>query len=285
MNEIAYFTGRRAVLATMHGKEQVIAPLFAKAFNMHVFVPDNLNTDRFGTFTRDVKRPSDQRSTARLKAMKAMAMTTSDVGIASEGSFGMDPSIPFVPSNTELVILIDRLHGIEIIGGHLSLDTHMHHAYVTSVAEALAFAADHDFPHHGIVLRRNERSVRGMRKDITTLVELEQEVSNMLRRRWVKSVFLESDMRGHRNPTRLSNIAKATEDLIRKMNSFCPQCGIPGFDYIEIQKGLPCNRCALPTDNVLAHVYRCQRCLHQNTRLFPYGKETANPAECQYCNP
>lgn len=269
----------------MHGKEQVIAPLLAEAFKIDVFIPDNLDTDRFGTFTRETKRPADQLGTARMKAMEAMAMTTSDLGMASEGSFGAHPSIPFVPCNTELVILIDRLHNIEIVGGHISLDVHMHHAYVNSVADALAFAADHDFPRHGIVLRRNERSIRGLRKDIATLGDLEQEVSRMLRRRWVKSVFLESDMRGHRNPTRLSSIAKATEDLIRKMNSFCPQCGIPGFDYIEIQRGLPCSRCALPTDHVISHVYQCQRCLHRRTQQFPYGKEAADPAECQYCNP
>jgi len=280
-----YFQKRRAVLATMHGKEKIIAPLLAEAFALDVFVPSVMDTDRFGTFTRDIKRPADQRATARLKALKAMEITGADLGIASEGSFGVHPSMPFAPSNTEIVILIDRIHDLEILGGYLSLHTHMHHATVTSVAEAIAFATSHDFPRHGLILRRSERSVRGMQKDIASITELEKEVSTMLRWSWRKSVFLETDMRADRNPTRCINIEKAAADLICKMNCLCPTCGIPGFDYGEIRKGLPCRHCNLPTGNVLSHLYRCKKCGYEKEKVFPYGKEHADPGQCQFCNP
>lgn len=280
-----YFQKRRAVLATMHGKEKVIAPLLADAFMLDVFVPSAMDTDRFGTFTREIKRPADQLATARLKALKAMDITGADIGIASEGSFGVHPSMPFAPSNTEIVLLIDRVHDLEILGGYLSLETHMHHATATSIAEAIAFATSHDFPRHGLILRRSDRSVRDIQKDITSVAELEKEVATMLRWSWTKKVFLETDMRAHRNPTRCLAIAKATEDLIRKIHHLCPICGIPGFDYGEIRKGLPCSHCHLPTDNVLSHLYRCKKCGYEEEKVFPYGKEVADPGECAFCNP
>jgi len=272
-------------MATMHGKEQAIAPPLEKEFSMHLFVPPHFDTDQFGTFTRDIKRPADQLATARLKALKAMEITGADIGIASEGSFGVHPSMPFAPSNTEIVILIDRIHDLEIIGGYLSLHTHMHHTSVISAPEALAFAVDHDFPCHGLILRENERSTRGMQKEVTSLDALEQAVAKMLQESLRKNVFLETDMRAHRNPTRLLNIAKATEDLIQKMKRFCPVCETPGYDYDEIRKGLECSHCGLPTDNVYSHVYKCAKCSHSEERVFPYGKKHADPGQCQLCNP
>ena len=64
------FINRVAVLATMHHKENVIAPLLKKQLGLEVVVPPNFNTDQFGTFTRDIKRPDTQIVTAKLKARK-----------------------------------------------------------------------------------------------------------------------------------------------------------------------------------------------------------------------
>jgi hypothetical protein len=51
--------GASAVVATMHGKERVIGPVLAHTFGLSVVVPDGLDTDRFGTFTREVARVGD----------------------------------------------------------------------------------------------------------------------------------------------------------------------------------------------------------------------------------
>ena len=67
------FRGRLAVLATMHRKEQAIAPVLEEALGLQVEVPPGLDTDRFGTFTREVPRPGTQLATARLKAQAALA--------------------------------------------------------------------------------------------------------------------------------------------------------------------------------------------------------------------
>lgn len=44
-----------------------------------------------------------------------------------------------------------------------------------------------------------------------------------------KSVYTETDMRSVFNPTRMNVIEKATEQLVEKIKSVCPNCKIPGF--------------------------------------------------------
>ena len=52
------FRGRLAVLATMHRKEQAIAPVLEEMLGLRIEVAHGLDTDRFGTFTREIPRPS-----------------------------------------------------------------------------------------------------------------------------------------------------------------------------------------------------------------------------------
>jgi hypothetical protein len=92
-------------------------------------------------------------------------------------------------------------------------------------------------------------------------------------------------MRSLYNPTRMSNIAKATEELVRKLQQLCPHCNFVNFDVVERLKGLPCELCGLPTQVTRAHVYRCDRCDFKQEVLFPDGIQLADPMYCSYCNP
>ncbi|MBM3504468.1 MAG: hypothetical protein FJX65_11400 [Alphaproteobacteria bacterium] len=47
---------RRAVLATMHGKERVFARPLRVALGLELVVPEGLDTDRLGTFSGEVER-------------------------------------------------------------------------------------------------------------------------------------------------------------------------------------------------------------------------------------
>ena len=89
----------------MHGKEKVIAPILEKELGVKVILPQNFDSDQFGTFTGDKARTGNQLEAARLKVQAAMKLTGADIGIASEGSFGAHPSIPFIQSNLELVFV------------------------------------------------------------------------------------------------------------------------------------------------------------------------------------
>ena len=104
MNSQTLFKDRIAVLGTMHKKERVIAPLLENELGVKVIVPENLNTDKFGSFTREIERPGSQIEAAKMKAQQALLLTSEDLAIASEGSFIPHPSLPYIPCNREVVI-------------------------------------------------------------------------------------------------------------------------------------------------------------------------------------
>ncbi|OCR02533.1 hypothetical protein BCD67_01200 [Oscillatoriales cyanobacterium USR001] len=286
MNEYLLLRDRIAVLATMHQKEQVMAPILEEQLGIKVIVPQNFNTDTFGTFTREIKRLGTQIEAARLKAEKAMALTGETLAFASEGSFGPHPIIPYLPANREIVILLDRANNLEIIGESLSTETNYNHQLVSSVEAAENFAQTVGFPAHGLVIIVGDYSEgKGeIFKGITTSEKLIEIVENSLKNS-PNGIHIETDMRAMYNPTRMKNIENATWDLINKFKHFCPQCGWPGFEIKESKKGLPCGFCYLPTQLVRSIIYRCQNCDFRQEELFPDGLETADPSFCQYCNP
>lgn len=279
------FAGRKIVIATMHKKERVIAPLLEQQLGVTAILADGLNTDKFGTFTREIKRTGNQLEAARKKAYAAMELTNTDLAIASEGSFGPHPFNPFIQSNLELILFIDKKHGLEIRGHHRTSETNMDGEYVTSVTEATDFAIKHGFPENGVILRVREKSNFGIHKDISTIEELSHRAQKMLSRPFVKKIFIESDMRAHKNPIRMNAIEKATLDLIENIHSHCPECQSPGFVAVDFEKGLQCSLCKIPTDLPIHDIYRCEKCnFSTKKRVTKYG-DLADPKYCGYCNP
>lgn len=283
MNQL--FAGRELVIATMHKKETVIGPLLEEALAVNIVVPVNFNSDQFGTFTREIKRHGDQLETARAKVFAAMEMTGAELGVASEGSFGTHPNIPFLQSNFELLVLIDKKYGYEIKGHHRTSNTNMRGEYVTTPDEALQFAESIGFPSHGVIVRENENSNGRIHKDIVDQEQLIKTVESMLSQALTKKVFIESDMRAHRNPTRMIAIQKATKDLLNNVNSYCPRCKAPGYMVVNFEKGLPCLLCGQSTQLPLKAVYECDHCRHQEKRLVTKYGDFADPSQCNYCNP
>jgi hypothetical protein len=96
---------------------------------------------------------------------------------------------------------------------------------------------------------------------------------------------METDMRSQYNPTRMNNIAKATADLVRKLQQLCPNCSFVNFDIVQRLKGLHCELCGLPTPVTRAHLYQCDRCGFKQEIDFPDGRQFADPMYCNYCNP
>lgn len=110
--------GRSAVLATMHHKERVIAPLLGRFLGLQVQVPAGFDSDRFGTFSRDVARTGSALDAARAKIAAGFAhLPDATVGLASEGSFGPPPELPFISMGVELVLLVDR-DSASVAGAH-----------------------------------------------------------------------------------------------------------------------------------------------------------------------
>ena len=287
MDSQTLFNNRVAVLATMHQKERVIAPLFEKKLGIQVRVPKNFDTDRFGSFTREIERSGSQIEAARLKAQKVLLLTGESLGIASEGSFAPHPSLPYISCNREVVIFIDRENNLEIIGEELSTDTNHSHTKVKDIKQAFEFAEKIGFPEHALVVMLSDcpKNSDEIIKGITTEAELVEAVTHSLIKSPNGTIHLETDMRAMYNPTRMKNIEKATYNLLEKINSFCPKCLTPGFDIVQRIQGLPCEWCSTPTTLTRAVIYKCQKCGFSKEKLFPDGKQFANPAQCIYCNP
>lgn len=286
MSDLEFFADRTVAIATMHHKEQAIAPLL-DPLGIKTVVPENFNTDRFGTFTREVPRSGSQIEAARRKALAAIEQTGLDLAIASEGSFTPHPAFAMLPCNRELVVLIDTLHDLEIVGECVSTDTNFNHCSVSNIDQAVTFANKVKFPSHALVVMTSQTATdtTDIIKGITDYDRLHEAVNVALARSTSGKIHLETDMRAMHNPTRMKTISEATRDLIQKMRSRCPNCLTPGFAVVDRIPGLPCELCGSPTNSTLADRYACNRCGFQQEKRYPNNVQAANPAYCSYCNP
>jgi len=273
----------RASLLTQHGKEKVICPEMLETCHLEVLHVTGYDTDQLGTFTRDVARKGSQLDAARAKARKGMALSGAEIGIASEGSFTNDPFTGLLPWNLELILLIDDKRKIEIFGfsGAAAQNSGKK---ISSWQELESFAAEAQFPSHHLVLRPDHEGDHDFFKGINSLEALKDAYNWAVKRSKTNRIHVENDLRAHANPTRMSNILKATKDLSKKMNSLCPQCPSPGFWISGIKKGLPCSACHAATELPLAHIWSCLQCDHQNIEDIK-TQITADPSKCNYCNP
>ncbi len=277
-----YF-GLQASLLTQHGKEAIISPELLSTNGLEVIHVNNYDTDKLGTFTRDIPRYGSQLDAARKKARIGMALSDTKIGIASEGAFGNDPYTGLLPWNYELVILIDDTRNLEITGFYGG-EAQSASKQVTSWDEVIAFLPEAQFPSHQLVIRPDDEYHPLCRKGINTIDSLE------LAYHWAKNlskngnIFLENDLRAHTNPTRIANILKATQDLAKKLNSLCPKCESPGFSVTKTKKGLLCANCGASTNLPISNIWSCLNCRHTK-EIAITNQAAADPSRCNYCNP
>ncbi len=278
-----FFKGRKAVIATKHKKDTVIAPIFEKELGLICIIPEELNTDLLGTFSGEIERVDDPVTTLRKKCIMAIEATGISLAIANEGSFGPHPTIFFAQANDELVMLLDQENNIEIIAREISTETNFNGAEIKSEEELLGFARQIGFPSHGIILKPAKNNYSLIFKNNPSAEELIQHFNTLINT--FGTAYAETDMRAMNNPTRMKNIEKATEKLVTKAKSVCPKCNTPGFDVYEAIKGLPCLMCGLPTNSTLKHILVCQKCNFQAEKMYPNGKQQEDPQFCDFCNP
>jgi len=109
------YAGRAAVLATRHGKERLLGRPLRVTPGLRLRVPPDLDTDALGTFTGEVARVGTPLEVARRKARLGMEAMGLPLGLASEGSFGPHPTIPFLPADHELLLFVDDERGVETV--------------------------------------------------------------------------------------------------------------------------------------------------------------------------
>ena len=277
------YARRRVALLTQHGKETVIASVLDAALGCRVERVTGYDTDLLGTFTRDIPRAGTQIEAARTKARLGMQLAGLPLGLASEGSFGPDPMVRMFPWNVEFLIFIDDECDLEIVGVAQG-KTNFAHVLVASWEEAEAFARNAGFPEHHLVVRPEHENDPRLRKGIADGAALRAAFDEAHALSGSRRVFIETDVRAHANPTRMENIRLAAEDLVKKLNSRCPACGLPGFGIVERLDGLPCEDCGAPTRETRAEVHGCLKCAHRITRERT-DRQSADPGRCDYCNP
>lgn len=265
------------VLLTCHRKESAVADSLRK-HGYEVQTYKHYDTDSLGTFTGEKSRDLNQAQTALKKAQLACELTGKRFGLGSEGSFGPHPQAFLLPWNMEVLAFWDSQHQHAIYAIHGTAQTNFASEKVSSLDAGFEFAEKVSFPSHGLILGTPSDSF--FKKGLQNLRDFKSSLENALK--LSPSVWLETDMRAHMNPSRMQAIAQTAEKLGVLLGSNCPQCKLPGYGLSELIKGAPCQECHSPTRVPKAEKWACSKCdfmeVHPHSRLAP-------AASCDRCNP
>jgi hypothetical protein len=282
-----YFSGKICVFVTMHEKESAVLPSLDGVQGLNIQTIKHINTDILGTFSGEIERQKDPLQTAIDKAELAKQFASADLALSSEGAFGPHPSMFFIPADQEWLVLKDLKADKYWAIHHISTNTNFNSIQPKNWDEIADFLSKIQFPSHGIIIKVLDKvtsSIDLIFKDINLVSKL-KEIYQTYHQVEQRTIILETDMRAHRNPTRMMVIAEAAEKLKSKLNSLCPSCAFPGFDTVEVESGLPCKWCKSPTRLIYRSLLRCQHCNFEDWKLFPQGSTEADPGNCDVCNP
>lgn len=272
------YEGITAVLTTKHNKEKVLAPILAQ---LHIAISHHeFDTDQLGTFSGEIRRELNQRDTALKKARIGMAATGLRYGIASEGSVGPDPFIPFINSTVEAIAWIDEVNGIELVEFERGLEVKALKTEALSIDSLTEFLKDAEFPEHGLIVYA--KSEKG---EIYKGLQSWQELDEAIKRCAISGpAVVESDLRAHMSPSRRAVIRRCAEKLVMRLGQICPQCEVPGFGVVSTISGAPCESCGeMVARTNIGFVEGCAKCDFKVEKLN--GKMFASAAECNGCNP
>ena len=288
------YQGATAALATMHGKEIAIAPAMRAQLGLNVITPPDLDTDVLGTFTGEISRVGTMRDVAIRKARLGMGISGLKIGIASEGSFGPHPHIPFFRAGLELMVFVDDERDLIITEALIAEEINHDEAVVLSASELEPFLPRVSFPDHALVVAPNltaspwwklhpERA--RSRKGIVSYDELVDAVARAGRISEDGRARITTDLRAHMNPTRMRAIARLASLLAVRIATECPECHAPGFGRVRPAPGLPCRDCGEESTIPRGDILRCVACEHEREKRRLPICGSAEPGECPRCNP
>ena len=282
-----HYSGATIILPTKHAKSVAIAPPFWSHLKADVleYVTD---TDQLGTFSGEIERHGSALDCARRKCELAFEMLEGRVEycLASEGSFGPHPLVPFLARDQEILYFIDRRRGFHLHLVHASEKTNYQMKAVSTLDELQAFAMSAQFPSHALVLRPNDRSAKDVLfKGIVDHIDLKRSFEKARCASSDSLVWVETDMRAQFNPTRLAVIGELADKMARRLATLCPSCDAPGWGMVNTEGGLICEGCGQPTDMIMHETHGCVLCSHTETRPRSDGLQTAPQMYCPCCNP
>ncbi len=287
------YRGAKAAMATMHGKEAAIAPAMEAHLGLEIVTPAGLDTDILGTFSGEIPRIGTMLEVAVRKARIGMRATGLGVGIASEGSFGPHPVVPFLRAGMELMVLVDDERSLIISESFVTDQTNHDVAVVVDVSELGEFLARVMFPSHALVVGPNQTDspwwrlhpqLKVIRKGIRAHGELADAVSYATRRSEDGRARVMTDMRAHMNPTRMQSITDLAALLAQRVATECPHCRAPGFGRFAVSSGIPCISCGEESIIPRGELWRCAVCNYACEEVKLPKLEFAQPADCPRCN-
>lgn len=269
------------VIASKHRKEEVIAPVFQRYWNCQVIKSD-LDTDLLGTFTGEIPRMSDHKTTCRQKALEASLAANQNIVIASEGSFGPHPLIPWVPIDHEVIVLIDKERDICIQEELIAYETNYQSLVIEQGSDLREFLEKVLFPTHALCLQ-----TKSLDQVIAKGIQTHEELSFSLEKGFALAdeLLLSTDMRALYNPTRMKVIGLLAEKLAQRILRCCPACQMPGFGMVDVAGSLPCQACHAPSNQYALEILACLKCAYQERQSRPDGKKNIDPQFCSFCNP
>lgn len=280
------YLGRIAALATQHGKESVIAPAFAEIAGLTVQVAA-IDTDRFGTFSGEVKRSQAPLATAVKKALAGMSAENLRLGLASEGTIGPHPVSGFMNVDTEIIVFIDDELDLVITEKVQSSEIVAQTITAGPNDDLTDFLRKADFPRHGLIVKSDcptspEDPTARIAKGITDLPALARAVQELSANG--NRVIIENDFRAHFSPSRMAVIGQCAELLAKRVAASCPGCGTPGWGHVDPIRGLACSDCGSVVEwAIQADRSGCQKC--ELIKVHPRLIQTVEPQWCNSCNP
>lgn len=281
------YSGCCMVLTTKHAKSIAIAPIFWQTLRASV-IEYVVDTDQLGTFSGETARKGTALECARQKCEWSLANLgdSVDFALASEGSFGPHPFIPFTPCDHEILYFIDRQRNFHLHLAHLSEKTNYRRESVDSLSALQQFAQATLFPSHALIVRPDHKQANTpVFKGLTCETELSKAFTAAQKHSLTGRVWVETDMRAQFNPLRMQVISELAQQLADRLTRHCPQCNTPGWGTVAYHKGLRCQCCHQQTEMISHELFGCVSCEHQQVHPRSDGLTTAPPMHCAWCNP
>lgn len=275
------YKNQKVLLASKHKKEQAISDVFFKILGCEIHV-EAFDTDQFGTFTGEIPRVSSPYETCVLKANKGAEVYGYDLSLASEGSFGPHPIIPFIACDHEIMVFIDRKNNWIIAEQLTTEQTNYRTIIIDEKTELNDFLDQVGFPSHALTLQTNQ-SKTVIAKGINDINLLNTGLKKGFK--YEKKLLLATDMRAMVNPTRMQTLKNLAQKLAERIVTNCPKCQTPGFGFKETTGNLPCSLCTSPTTFYQKEILACIQCDFKHSQLRRDGLKSADPAYCNFCNP
>lgn len=293
-----YFA-REVALASKHQKLNLIAPAFSELLQMNM-VEVAVDTDQLGTFTGEIERVDPPLETAIKKARLGIESSGIPLGLASEGSIGPDPLIPWIQSDYELLVLVDAEHNriysesfrsneitvasVEIFPDDFTSDSTNEYWNEYWNEYLNDFLKKADFPGHALIVQPVSPISPIVFKGITGIDDLNSAIATSAEQSKLNKVRIQSDLRAMHSPSRQENIKKVAGLLAARIAAQCPQCNEPGWGRIGFNYGAQCSDCGQENPEVARdEILGCDICKHQISGRAINSE--IDPSRCHYCNP